>query len=185
MKITDLTQVKYPVILADPPWSYTGDQTKWGAAAKFYNTMPSNHVYKLPIPLEKPGVVFLWVTGPKFDYGITALNEWGFHYRGVAFVWVKVGKDGKPYGARGVRPSIVKPLTEFVIVGSTQVEGRPLPLASEAVVQTIFAPVGEHSAKPIEVQKRIDQLYPTLPKLEMFARGSGQPGWDVWGDEAT
>ena len=31
--------MQYDVVLADPPWSYTGQQDKWGAASKFYSTM--------------------------------------------------------------------------------------------------------------------------------------------------
>jgi hypothetical protein len=28
------------------------------------------------------------------------------------------------------------------------------------------------------------RLYPTLPKIELFARGKARPGWDAWGNEA-
>lgn len=181
MKIVTFSQT-YDVVLADPPWSYEGQQDKWGAAAKFYNTMPSNHIYKLPIPVKKPGLVFLWATGPKLHYGIEAFKEWGLHYRGVAFVWVKTKQDGTPIAAQGVRPSTVKPLTEFVLVGSNVKEGRPLPLADESICQTVFAPKREHSRKPDEVQERIERMYPTATRLEMFARRRRE-GWDAWGDE--
>ena len=30
----------------------------------------------------------------------------------------------------------------------------------------------------------IERLYPTLPKIELFARGKARPGWDAWGNEA-
>lgn len=187
MKIQDLSQSSnYQVILADPPWSYEGDQAKWGAAAKFYKTMSLGQLSCLDIPLEKPGVLFLWATGPKLHIAIELLKSWGLHYRGVAFVWVKTSQStGLPIGARGVRPSVVKPLTELVLVGSNMETGRPLKLSSESVVQTVLAPVGKHSEKPTEVHRRIEKLYPNFTKLEMFARGSGEPGWDVWGDESV
>lgn len=174
---------EYNVILIDPPWSYTGQRDKWGAAAKFYKTMDDDQICGLKIPYSRPGVVFLWATGPKLDLAIDALRFWGLRYRGVGFVWVKTKKDGTPIGAQGVRPSIVKPLTEFVLCGSTEKEGRPLPLASESVCQTIFAPKREHSRKPEEVRERIDQLYPDATKLEMFSRGPERDGWDLHGDE--
>lgn len=103
---------------------------------------------------------------------------------GVAFVWIKTKRDGSPIGAQGVRPSIVKPLTEFVLAASRVPNGRPMPLGSESVVQTVFAPRREHSRKPDEVRERIEQLYPDARRLEVFARTSA-PGWDVWGNETN
>ena len=84
--------------------------------------------------------------------------------------------------AAGIRPTIVKPLTELVLGFSTEKTGRPLPLASESVVQTVFAPRREHSRKPDEVAKRIEELYPEATKLEMFSRESRE-GWAAFGNE--
>ena len=36
--------------------------------------------------------------------------------------------------------------------------------------------------KPDEVAERIESLYPSASKLEMFARTT-RPGWDVFGNE--
>ena len=124
------------------------------------------------------------LAGPRLDFAMECIRAWGLHHRGVAFVWVKTTKNGIPFKARGIRPSIVKPITEFVIAASGKKTGKPLPLASESVVQTVFATLREHSRKPPEVQERIEQMYPTLPKLELFARES-RPGWDSWGNETT
>jgi hypothetical protein len=30
----------------------------------------------------------------------------------------------------------------------------------------------------------IEELYPTLPKIELNRRGPARPGWDCWGWEA-
>lgn len=179
----------YPVILADPPWAYYGSPNKWAAAGKFYPLMDDEELSEWGLTellprLDTPGVVFLWATSPCLDKALRLIESCGLHYRGVAFVWVKTRSDGQPIGAQGVRPSIVKPLTEFVLCASTERKGRPLPLASESVVQTVFAPRREHSRKPLEVMYRIEMLYPHLPRLEMFARPPHQIGWDVWGDES-
>lgn len=146
--------------------------------------MKDSEIFDLPMcsVLDKPGVLFLWATGPKLHIAIKAISKWNLSYRGVAFVWIKTKINGEPLGAQGVRPSVVKPLTEFVLVASNVKEGRPLPLSSEAIVQTIFAPKREHSQKPEEVQDRIEEMYPDLPKLEMFARRKRR-GWKCWGDE--
>jgi N6-adenosine-specific RNA methylase IME4 len=174
----------YDVILADPPWSYYGQQDKWGAAAKFYDTMTDHEILSLDVRgrLNSPGLVFLWATSPRLDFALECLSEWGLFYRGVGFVWVKTKKDGTPIGAQGVRPSVVKPLTEFVLVGSTKQSGRPLPLWDESVCQTVFAPKREHSHKPDEVQERIERMYPSASKLVMFSRRE-RFGWDSTGLE--
>jgi N6-adenosine-specific RNA methylase IME4 len=44
------------------------------------------------------------------------------------------------------------------------------------------APRGRHSEKPDIFAEHITRLFPTVPKLEMFARTS-RAGWDVWGNE--
>ena len=180
----DLPDRRYDVILADPPWSYYGQQDKWGAAARFYATAPDEAIVRLPVPelLSDRGVLFLWATSPRLDVAIACLAEWRLHFRGVAFVWVKARKDGGPIGAQGVRPSIVKPTAEYVLAASRVPKGRPLPLADEGVPNVILAPKRAHSQKPEEVRDSIGRLYPTASKLELFAR-SERPGWDAWGNE--
>jgi N6-adenosine-specific RNA methylase IME4 len=175
---------EYDVVLADPPWPYFGAQDKWGAAAKFYNTMSAGELADLPIAdwLTPRGVLFMWATGPKMDLALSCIHLWGLTYRGIAFVWVKTKKDGKPVGAQGVRPSIVKPTTELVVVASKVIQGRPMPLASESVRQVVFAPKGDHSAKPDTVHRRIEALYPQASKAELFARRH-MKGWDCFGDQ--
>jgi len=174
----------FDVVLLDPPWSYHGQQDKWGAAAKFYSTMTDEDLLQFPISslIHDRSVVFMWATCPRLDLAFRLGGEWGLSYRGVAFVWVKTKKSGEPIGAQGVRPSIVKPLTEMVLAFSRKEKGRPLPLADEGVQQTIFAPKQEHSRKPEAVQDAVDRMYPTATKLELFARRK-RKGWKVWGDE--
>ena len=175
----------YDVIYADPPWNYP-QQRPGGMnnAADHYDVMTLDDIAALPEwgLLNKPGVVFMWATSPLLAESIKLGEMLGLHYRGIEFVWVKTKKDGSPMGAAGVRPSIVKPLTELVLGFSNKRTGRPLPLSSESVVQTVFAPKREHSRKPDEVAERIESLYPSASKLEMFARTT-RPGWDVFGNE--
>lgn len=131
METTALPEGKWDVVLADPPWSYYGQQDKWGAAAKFYPTMTDEDLLTLDVAsiLTKPGLMFMWVTSPRLDFAIDCIKSWGLHYRGIAFVWVKTKADGTPIGAQGVRPSVVKPTTELVLVASNQKKGRPLKLS--------------------------------------------------------
>jgi N6-adenosine-specific RNA methylase IME4 len=178
---------QYDVVLADPPWAYYGSPDKWAAAGKFYDLMTPEEIFSLPVGdlLTPTGALFLWATGPSLETSVYALAEWGLYFRGVGFVWVKTKQDGTPIGAQGVRPSFIKPLTEFVIIGSKAKRGRPMKLASEAISQTVFAPRREHSRKPVEVRERIEALFAgDLKKIELFSREM-TPGWDHWGNERT
>jgi N6-adenosine-specific RNA methylase IME4 len=181
---SDLPAGPFDVILADPPWAYYGRQDKWAAAAKFYATAPDSAIAALPIPdlLAPRGLLFLWATSPRLDAALACIGAWGLCYRGIAFVWVKTRADGQPIGAQGIRPSIVKPTTEFVVAASRVPRGRPMPLGDEAVAQVVMAPRRDHSRKPDEVVHRIERLYPKARRLELFAR-TKRPGWQAWGNE--
>lgn len=175
---------QFDIVLADPPWSYYGEKDKWAAAAKFYACLSDEEIKSLPVPniLSGRGILFLWTTSAKLYSAMDIIHHWGLVFRGVAFVWVKTKKDGTPYKGVGVRPSITKPITEYVLSASRVSKGRPLKLFDESIAQTIFAPRSDHSTKPDEVQKRIDLMYPDNSKIELFARRQ-YPGWKAWGDE--
>lgn len=172
----------YDVIVADPPWAYYGDPNKNQAAGKHYKLMHVEEMAQLSWPLAPRGVLFMWATSPKLHDAMRLASLLGLHYRGIAFVWVKTNREGKPVGAQGVRPSIVKPTTELVLAFSRIAKGRPMPLLSESVPQVVMARRGRHSEKPRAVQDRITQLYGDVARLEMFAR-ERYAGWDAWGDE--
>jgi N6-adenosine-specific RNA methylase IME4 len=62
-------------------------------------------------------------------------------------------------------------------------KGRiPKPRGSRNIRQFLSETRREHSRKPEEVRQRINEMFPTQSKLEMFARTTTE-GWDVWGNE--
>jgi len=72
--------------------------------------------------------------------------------------------DGNEYEALGIKGHV------------------PAPAPGEQFESVIVAPVGAHSEKPSRFAEIIETMFPTLPRVEMFARTS-RPGWDVWGNE--
>jgi N6-adenosine-specific RNA methylase IME4 len=178
---------RYKLVYVDPAWEYYGDPDKPQAAGKHYNTVPIEEMMALPVRqlMDGDGVVFMWATGPKLAEAIDLLRAWGFHYRGIAYVWIKTTRDGRVIEGQGIRPSFVKQLDELVIVGSTQPEGRTLPILTESQGQNIFEPRpdGVHSRKPEEARWRIEELFGDIPRIELFAR-CRYSGWDAWGLEA-
>jgi len=172
----------YQILYADPPWDYYGDPNKNAAAGKHYKLMTKEAIGNISVPHDKKCVLFLWATCPKLNDALWVLDKWGFHYRGIAWVWVKTSKAGKIIYGQGVRPTFTKPTTELVLVGSTNKKGRTFSIKDEAMGQVILAPREQHSKKPSVVRDNIVKILGDLPRLEMFAR-QYTPGWDCFGDQ--
>jgi N6-adenosine-specific RNA methylase IME4 len=103
---------------------------------------------------------------------LDVMGAWSFAYRSH-FVWVK-DRFGTGYWNRNRH--------ELLLVGT---RGEvPAPAPGEQYASVIYAEVGQHSAKPFHFREMIEELFPTLPRVEMFARGEAVGGWDRWGNEA-
>ncbi len=86
----------YQVIAVDPPWLYY-DARHTNQAAKHYPTMPTTAIAALPVRsiAANPCLVFMWATSSKLPDALHVMDRWGFHFRGVAFVWAKTAQDGR------------------------------------------------------------------------------------------
>src|SRR3990167_587631 len=62
-----------------------------GAADAQYPCMDYKEIAKLPIKeiSDEKCILFLWVTFPMLKEGIYVLEQWGFEYKTIAFVWLK------------------------------------------------------------------------------------------------
>jgi len=182
----DLVGQNYSIILADPPWLYYGDANKDQAAGKHYNCMSVKELSALPVKdiAAKSAVLYMWTTGPKLEESITLMNNWGFHFRTVAHVWVKTNSAGRVIHAQGVRPSFVKQNAEYILVGSTKKKGRTLSLLSESIPQIVLSqrPLNMHSRKPDVFRTLIEQTFGDVKRVELFCRYPAL-GWDSWGNQ--
>jgi N6-adenosine-specific RNA methylase IME4 len=98
------------------------------------------------------------------------MAAWGFEYK-TNIVWVK-DRMGLGYWVRNQH--------EHLLIG---VRGNiPAPAPIERFRSVINAPTAGHSVKPEAAAQMIERMFPTLPRLEMFAR-KARRGWDVWGNE--
>ena len=174
----------YDIVYADPPWFYYGSQVKDAAAAKHYPLMSQQDLAGLPVRsiMAKKAALFLWATGPRLNFAIDLIKEWGLHYRGVAYVWVKTNRRGEVIRGQGVPPTFTKPTTEFVLAATTIATGRTFPLLDLGQGQVVLEPRGEHSRKPPVFRKLITTLCGERPRIELFAREPSE-GWESWGPE--
>lgn len=171
---------KYGIIYADPPWHYKvySKKGEGRSAESHYPTMSIDDIRALPVS-ELSGdncVLFLWITFPMLKEALSVIEAWGFQYKTVAFVWIKLNKKvaslfwGMGFWTRAN--------AEFCILAT---KGRPKRISAK-VHQVIVSAVEEHSKKPDETRRRIIQLMGDLPRIELFARKK-TAGWDVWGNE--
>ena len=173
---------KYSILYADPPYEYEGLVQKGGGKSKYasgahqyYPTMSLDRLKALDIRsvCERDCLMFLWATSPNLDKAIELLKAWGFEYSTIGFVWEK----------RAINPGhYTLSSCEICLIGK---KGRiPKPRGARNVRQFISELRTSHSTKPEEVRKRIEAMFPTQQKLELFARKKSA-GWDVWGNEVV
>ena len=179
-----LPDARYDIAYVDPPWYYYGSPIKDAAAAKHYPLMSLEELAAVDVRriLNKRAAAFVWATCPRLQFAIQLIEAWGLHYRGVAYVWVKVNKRGEIISGQGVLPTFTKPTTELLLVATTIPTGRPFPILDLAQSQVVLAPRGAHSEKPAIFREHIERLCGDRPRIELFAR-TRVPNWDAWGAE--
>jgi N6-adenosine-specific RNA methylase IME4 len=170
-------------MLADPPWYYVNQATR-AATGKHYPQMSLGDIKRLPVArlAAMPCALFLWATWPNLPSALEVIDAWGFEYKTIAWVWIKLNKAGeKPIMGLG---NYTRANTEPCLLAFKKVKtrGRAMPVADHGVPSWIMAPRREHSQKPDEQYDFVQRLYPEVPKLELFARHIW-PGWDAWGQE--
>jgi N6-adenosine-specific RNA methylase IME4 len=168
---------RYVVIYADPPWRFEPFSRDTGmdrAPDNHYPTMTVEQIANLPVPelAASDAALFLWATAPMLPQALDVMAAWGFTYRSH-LVWRK-DRVATGYWVRN--------LHEILLIGT---RGHvPAPAPGDQPVSVYDAAVGDHSAKPPLFRDLITDLFPTVPKLELFARGDAPAGWDFWGNEA-
>jgi N6-adenosine-specific RNA methylase IME4 len=165
---------KYRVIYADPPWAYNNSGMPSSAASQ-YETMDLAALKKLDVEsLALPeAVLFMWTTAPQLADSIELVRAWGFEYK-TNWVWDK-GQGLTGFYANRVRH-------EHLLVA---VRGSCRPEETSEYVDSIIAePRLRHSEKPAAFRELIDRLYPTGPRIELFAR-KAVDGWEAWGNEVA
>jgi N6-adenosine-specific RNA methylase IME4 len=174
--VIELGVQQYGVIYADPPWRFEPRSRVTGmdrAADNHYPTMTLEQIQAVEVPAADDCVLFLWATAAMLIEGINTVAAWEFDYKS-AYAWIKPGA-GHGYWSR-------EDQLELLLIGTRG--NIPAPAMGTQPKQAQTYPRSRHSAKPLEFAAQIAAMFPSLPKLEMFARGPALPGWDAWGAEA-
>lgn len=164
----------YDIILADPSWNFKTWSAKGEGRSPKYKRMSLDDIKNLPVSniAAKDSVLFLWATYPMLPHAIETMESWGFTFKTVAFTWVKLLKHWKGRDFNNVwhmgNGYYTRANPEIVLLGT---KGKPLKRISKSVRNLVVSPISKHSAKPEEVQDRIEQLFgKNHNMLELFAR---------------
>ena len=161
---------KYKIIYADPPWQYKRSKVQ-GAAEKHYPTMQLNELCALPVAelADQDCILFLWATFPQLNEALELIKAWGFTYKSVAFVWLKLNRKSRTwfYGlgfwTRGN--------AEICLLAT---KGHPK-RKSAAVHQFIISPIEQHSKKPQTKRgKRLSRLW-EISRVLNYLRDNTRP----------
>ena len=184
--------MKFNVICADPPWGFNDGlknmkRTTKRAAASQYGTMSPAQIGALDVAsLANPMgcVMALWVPGSMLSHGLGVLDAWGFKQKQV-FVWVKLKKkyreeDDWNNSTRVGMGRLFRQSHEIALIGTSGKSVYPW-LEDRSQRSVAFDLNAEHSTKPQTLQKRLDKMFPDVPKLELFARRQ-RKGWTCLGD---
>lgn len=175
--------------LVDPAWpfrTFDGDTSVPTQAADPYETMPLEDMMALPVASEmaQDAALFMWTVDAHLEDAIALAKAWGFEFKTVAFIWLKMARNPDQVGMFPGPPEFrlgmgywTRKQGELCLLFT---RGSPKRL-SKGVRQVIASPRREHSRKPEEQYERVEALVGG-PYLEMFARTS-RPGWTAWGNE--
>ena len=170
---------KYQIIYADPPWHYDFCKDNADKIENHYSTMSLDNIKKLywKLPIDSNAILFLWATAPKLKEALEVMEAWNFTYKTHA-IWDKTW-IGMGYWFRGQH--------ELLLIG---VRGKMSPPSQTSRKSSIFVEKRrKHSQKPDCVRKYIEDCFPDLTKLELFARekteGWTSLGYDIDGKNIT
>ena len=124
-------------------------------------------------------VLFLWTTDKHLSQALLTCKAWGYKFKTIGFVWLKMTKKGEPVHRTSF---YTRKSTEICLLATKgPVHSKWLKTHSDQLVQ---AACREHSRKPDEVRDRIADMFSESEKYELFARHKFT-GWKSWGNEIT
>lgn len=182
---------QYQVIVADPPWPFddklTMSKVKRGAEAN-YATMTINDIAMLPVDqwAAKDALLALWVPSSLLFEGLSVVDDWGFEHKQI-FTWVKLTKNAAALSLDAAEQAKLafgmgryfRGCSEHALIGTRGKVSKLVQSKSERGV--ILSPALAHSAKPEELQRKLERMLPG-PYLELFARRD-RKGWKCVGNE--
>jgi N6-adenosine-specific RNA methylase IME4 len=178
----------FPLIYADPPWKWghfgvqdlENEKGKGKTPDQHYPTLTYEEIKNFKVngkPMtevaHKDAALLLWCTSANIALALEVMEAWGFTYKAHA-VWVK-DRSGTGFVFRNKH--------EPLLYGT---RGN-MPGPQHQPPSVFLYPRSRHSAKPPEIRKEIEKMYPDFDargRLEIFARETSE-GWTGYGFEVS
>lgn len=175
----------YDFCMIDCPWPFE----LWSAAGNEksaeaqYDCMSLPEIAALPVGelMRSGGVVWMWCTWPLVATGIHAdvMRKWGIEPK-TGGDWAKRTVNGKlRWGPGYLLRTVCEPFIIGTIGGDHGFRGTALMNLFETSHDGLAR---EHSRKPDEVYRKIEEVTPHWWRADVFAR-QRRPDWDCYGKE--
>jgi len=179
----------YDFAMIDVPWPWRayGEGGYAKSPEAQYSTMTWPEIEALPVGhlLRSGGVVWAWCTWPLIGRQAACIAGWGLTVK-TGGVWAKRHPSGRlRWGTGYMLRSVCEPFLLATIGDSHGFRGRGQPNLIETVCDVVLDGIArEHSRKPDEAYRIVEELTPHAFRADVFAR-QRRAGWDAFGDEAT
>ena len=212
--LKEITDYKYNVVYSQTSLSYNdkANAGNRGASHKFDVVDKDDLIaYDFKDKLATNCMLFMWATFPNMADTLEVMKAWGFQYKTLGFLWLKLNKNTNIISNRllsntkgtmnsnGMMEHDVNDVMEnllFLGMGNWTRSNAEMCLIGSrgtltrndaSIRNTIFSPLEQFGKKPDCVRDKIDKLCGNVPKLEIFARENHR-GWDsvgteIWGDK--
>lgn len=158
---------KYGIVYADPPWRYDMKRGK-GVAENHYPTMSIDEICALPVAnlAAKDSALFLWATFPQLNEAFRVIEAWGFHYKTLAFLWLKQNRKADTwfYGM-GFWTALMRRCACWQHAGTRNA-------SVPGIHQFVISHIEQHSKKPDEVRDKIVKLMGDQPQGGAFRQAA-------------
>lgn len=175
---------EYQLIVADPPWK----QSKGGKKAVRENSSGKpldypvcsleeikEHLKVASELTSENSILFLWTIDKYLFEAEQIAKELGYKLH-ARMIWNKVTGIPAAFTVRYGHEYLLYMYKGKLIPVDTKERGK---------IHTVFTEQAtKHSKKPEEAFNIINRLYPTLEKIELYAREERQ-GFDCWGNEVS
>lgn len=184
--------MKHQIIVADPAWGFQDNLAKMKnpvrrSARSQYPTMTPAQIAALPVKdLADPNgcLLALWVPSTLLEHGLTVMHAWGFSLK-QTFVWVKLKKKHakEPDNNKKTRFGMGRLFRQAHEIALICTSGKSIyPLLQDKSQRSVAFDLNVgHSCKPSTLQDRLDAMFPSANKVELFARRQ-LPGWTCLGN---
>ncbi|RYM60008.1 Transcriptional activator, adenine-specific DNA methyltransferase [Serratia quinivorans] len=173
--------MKYPLIYADPAWTYSDKCKDGNRGAGFkYPTMTVADICRLPVwdLAADSCLLAMWWVPTMPTEALKVIDAWGFRLMTMkGFTWHKTNRV-KGNSAIGMG-HMTRANSEDCLFA---VKGKLPPRLDASICQHITAPRMEHSAKPEVFREKLVNLLGDVPRIELFARNHTD-GWHTWGNQ--